>query len=438
MRFAAGSVDPNAVESLRPGDVGVGPHISLSGFSVCGHFWVNVMRSDDELLRAWVTVRSQSAFAELVERHGAAVYGSALRQTGRPDLAEEVVQAVFILLARKAAGLRPGVVLVGWLFRAAHFAAQDLLRSERRRREREIVAHAMNSLESTSPATDDPQPLWDRVAPRLDDCLARLGEADRHAILLRFFENRSLREVGQALGIAEDAARKRVARALERLQVLLVRQGAPVTAEDLHPLLLSRVSSVLPAGLAASTVAAVMGQSGSPGLLALTEALARRLWWWSWKGWSVAGAVMVAGTLGVGMVQWPEIRSALVRAEARSSTDDYSIAGFHDAEAVHTFILRVQQALLQGEGEALVGLVGFPLRVNGPDGTEYIESPDALRGRVAEVFPPDVTRLILKCPRTQLHCEARGVMIGSGQAWITPQTLADGTREPRLTVINRR
>ena len=147
----------------------------------------------------------EAAFAELVTRHASAVYGSALRQVRDPHLAQEVVQAGFILLARKASGFKPGVVLTGWLFRATHFAANDLLKAEYRRHRRETAAYRMNPTDESTPAPATEESLWERVSPVLDHCLAKLGELDRHAILLRFFENKPLAEVGQALGIAEDA-----------------------------------------------------------------------------------------------------------------------------------------------------------------------------------------------------------------------------------------
>jgi RNA polymerase sigma factor (sigma-70 family) len=186
--------------------------------------------TDAQLVREFAASGAEEAFAELVRRHAGLVRAAALRQTNDAHLADEVTQAVFLLLARKAGSLSPKVVLLGWLMQAARFAANDLLRAERRRRQRENAAFQMNTI---APDTNDESArLWERVAPVLDDSLARLREADRSALLLRFFRNCSLAEVGTALGIAEEAARKRVGRALEKLREELQRRGVVASATD--------------------------------------------------------------------------------------------------------------------------------------------------------------------------------------------------------------
>src|SRR6185436_5938764 len=103
------------------------------------------MNDDFELLRAYSEKGSEGAFSELVERYKGLVYASALRQTNNASLAEEVTQAVFVVLARKAGTLKPGIILSGWLFRATRFAASDVLKGERRRLRREQETIAVNS-----------------------------------------------------------------------------------------------------------------------------------------------------------------------------------------------------------------------------------------------------------------------------------------------------
>src|SRR5215831_10156110 len=106
---------------------------------------MNDSMNDFELLREYVERHSESAFTALVERHVGLVYSAALRQVSDRHAAEEVTQATFIILARKAPKLRRGINLSGWLYRTAHFAAKGLLRAERRRRQREQKAVQMET-----------------------------------------------------------------------------------------------------------------------------------------------------------------------------------------------------------------------------------------------------------------------------------------------------
>jgi len=206
--------------------------------------------NDAHLLAEYVATGSEAAFSELIRRHLGLVHSAALRQTGDRTLAEDVSQAVFLLLARKAPMLEREVVLAGWLFRTTRFLAARAVRSEGRRRRREEEAIAMLDTRSS----DDP---WKRIAPELDAALARLGDAERDALLLRFGEGRSHREVGEALGIAEDAAKKRVHRGLERLRTFLVGAGVAITPAALGEILAQRMLVAPPSGLSAAIGLAV-------------------------------------------------------------------------------------------------------------------------------------------------------------------------------------
>jgi len=213
------------------------------------------MTTDAELLKHYATQKSEVAFAKLVQRHLALVYSTALRQlNGDAHLAQDVAQTVFMTLARKAAALSGYATLAGWLYLSTHHAAAQVVRSNRRRHTREEEAQAMHELfASTAAATD-----WERVRPVLDDALRDLADADREAVLLRFFEQRPFAEIGAALNVTEDAARMRVDRALEKLRALLARRGITSSGAVLATALANQAMVAAPAGLANTITSAVL------------------------------------------------------------------------------------------------------------------------------------------------------------------------------------
>ena len=207
------------------------------------------MTTDAELLQRYARESSDAAFAELVQRHLTLVYSTALRQVGGDaHLAQDVAQDVFTALARKAATLTDRATLAGWLYLGTHHAAAQAVRSLRRRRTREQEAHAMQEL--TAP--NSPPADWDRVRPVLDAALRALGEADREAVLLRYFERRPFADIGAALNLSDDAARMRVDRALEKLREQLGRHGITSTGAALTAALGQQAMVAAPAGLAAA------------------------------------------------------------------------------------------------------------------------------------------------------------------------------------------
>jgi RNA polymerase sigma factor (sigma-70 family) len=202
------------------------------------------MTNDLDLLKQFARENSQDAFREIVRRHLDLVYSAALRQVRSPQLAEEIAQSVFADLARNADKLRSDTVLTSWIYAVTRRTAIDVIRKESRRQLREQIAVEMNAMNTTA---DE----WTRIAPLLDDAMAALEETDRAAVLLRFFENKSLREVGEALGTGEDAAQKRVSRAIERLRDFFSKQKVTVGAAGLVTLISANAVQAAPAGLAA-------------------------------------------------------------------------------------------------------------------------------------------------------------------------------------------
>jgi RNA polymerase sigma factor (sigma-70 family) len=167
------------------------------------------MTDSQTLLAQYARTRSESAFRELVSRYIDLVYSTAFRLVGGDaQSAQDVAQTVFVALASKAGTLPPDVMLGGWLHQHTRFVAGKLMRTERRRQWRERQAAEMNAIEDHSESN------LAQVAPVLDEAIGQLEAEDRTAILLRFFERKDFRGVGDALGSSEDAARKRVARAL--------------------------------------------------------------------------------------------------------------------------------------------------------------------------------------------------------------------------------
>jgi RNA polymerase sigma factor (sigma-70 family) len=217
------------------------------------------MTESKKLLADYVDNGSEPAFRELVNRYVDLAYSVALRLVqGDTHLAEDVTQMVFVDLARKARTFSPEVMLGGWLHRRTCFVAAAVMRAQRRRQSRETQALEMNIIESES----NPP----KIGPLLDDTINQLGAQDRAAILLRFFEQRDFRAIGQALGSNEDAARMRVKRALEKLHQLLKARGVTHSAAVLGTALTGEAITAAPAGLAASiSGAALAGASVGSG-----------------------------------------------------------------------------------------------------------------------------------------------------------------------------
>ncbi len=215
-----------------------------------------MLMDDSQLLTAYVRHGDGSAFQRLVERHINFVYAAALRQIHDPHLAEDITQAVFLVFSQRAARLKPGTLVKGWLFNATRYVVANSRRADARRKFHEREAAAMRS--------DIVHEDHSEIPPHLDDAMARLSETDRRVLLLRFFEDLPLAAVGQALGISQDAAKKRVARAVEHLRHLLVGRGSAGAGNSLDRVFQATSAQIAPAYLAKATVDLVLnGASGA-------------------------------------------------------------------------------------------------------------------------------------------------------------------------------
>jgi RNA polymerase sigma factor (sigma-70 family) len=231
---------------------------------------------DMALLREYATRNSEAAFETLVSRRVGFVYSAALRQVRDPHLAEEVTQAVFIILAQKAGRISGQTILTGWLFKTTRFAALAQMRAAGRRRRYEQEAQMQSELQQTAPDV-----FWEQMSPLLDEALAALGETDRQAVLLRFFENKSLAEVGNILGTGEDSARKRVGRSIEKLHRYFHRRGVSSTAAIIAGTISANSVQVAPLALAKSVTAVALAKgaaAGGPTLALIKGALKIMAW----------------------------------------------------------------------------------------------------------------------------------------------------------------
>jgi RNA polymerase sigma factor (sigma-70 family) len=212
-------------------------------------------------LRRYAQHRSEPAFTELVRRHVDLVYSAALRMVRDAHLAEDVTQNAFVALAQSAVQLSDRPVLSGWLHRTAQNIASKSVRSDVRRRAREQEVVAMNELLST-----EPDAAWEHIEPYLDEALGELSEPDRDALLLRYFERKSAREMAHTFGTTKDAAQKRVSRAVERLREFFLKRGVTVGASGLVVVISTNAVQAAPVGLATtiSTAAALAGTAITP------------------------------------------------------------------------------------------------------------------------------------------------------------------------------
>jgi len=215
------------------------------------------MTPDRDLLRQYVSQGHEGAFTEIVRNHVDLVYSAAYRVTGDAQVAQDVTQTVFTKLARRAKALAGHQSLVGWLHTTTRYTAINAIRGEARRRIREQEAHAMQNEPSAPPVP------WEQLRPMLDEAVDQLRDGDRQIVLLRFFKGLSHQEIGATLGMTENAANKRVNRALEKLREYFVRRGVTASSVLLAEAIMENSVQAAPVGLVAQVTTASLAGSGA-------------------------------------------------------------------------------------------------------------------------------------------------------------------------------
>ncbi len=260
------------------------------------------MTDDMALLREYARHNSEEAFAALVTHHVSLVYSVALQEVRDVHLAEEITQAVFIILARKADSLGDQTILSGWLCRTARYASANALTIQRRRQEREQEAYMQSVLNESEPD------VWTQIAPLLGGAMKQLGQKDHDAVVLRFFEGKSFQEIGAAFGASENAAKKRVAYALEKLRKFFTKRGVNSTSEIIAGAISAHSVQAAPVALAKSVTAVALakGATASISTLTLIKGALKIMAWTKMK---------TAVVVGVGVLLAAETATILVNKE---------------------------------------------------------------------------------------------------------------------------
>jgi len=260
---------------------------------------------DMDLVREFARHNSEAAFTELVRRHIALVYSVARRCTGNDSDAQDVTQAVFIILARKAAGLRERTLLPGWLYETTRFTAARLLRTNVRRQQREQEAYMQSTLNESDTAD-----VWEKLSPHLEDAMSKLAERDRALLVLRFYQNKSGPEAAALLGIREGAAHMRVTRAIEKLRKFFTKRGVTISGEAIAETISTHSVQAAPVALAKtiSAVAITKGAAAGGSTLALVKGALKLMAWTKAKTAVVLGVglLLAVGTTTVTVKEFQE------------------------------------------------------------------------------------------------------------------------------------
>ncbi|HEY2589685.1 MAG TPA: RNA polymerase sigma factor [Tepidisphaeraceae bacterium] len=283
------------------------------------------MADDYRLLRHYADERDEAAFAELMRRHVDLVHSAALRRVGNRAMAEDVTQATFMILARKAKSIRRRrhELLSAWLLNAVRYAAANAIKMERRRRKHEHAAAIRRAQEQSAACSPDPTRVivWQEIAQRLDDAVLRLSGTHRRAVLLRYFENQPIGQMAVEMQLSEGAVKQLLSRAIQKLRQSLSKEGATVAAIDalaFERLLESHVVTSAPATVKAACAAAGIPAGTGIGAGAGTSIAKGAIKMMAWTKTQIAAGVLVAATIG-GAGGTLAIKTALAQGQAGAS-----------------------------------------------------------------------------------------------------------------------
>jgi RNA polymerase sigma factor (sigma-70 family) len=372
--------------------------------------------ADNELLKRYLRDGAEDAFATLVKRYLALVYGVALRRLHDAAPAQEVTQNVFITLARQAVWLTGHASLGGWLYRTTNHLAQHEWRSDQRRRKREEIALELGTCMKTDPS------LLSTITPLLDEAMLELRSADREALLLRYFANKSLREVGATLGIREDAAQKRVSKALDALAERFRQRGFRVGGAAALALALEQSSAhAIPAGLALATTQAALSAGAAASLGSMTMPIVKFM---SLTKIQTAALCVSIAAVPLGY-QWHTLDSA------RSMKEQFAT----QLQTLRSDALAQEQGRARAEHRLTVAQNALARKT----ATEHA-SRDAKPARPEEnLYVWDENSPYVRVPKqllSQIHFAPFGTRVGRDgktELYQLPPLAADGSPQPALT-----
>jgi RNA polymerase sigma factor (sigma-70 family) len=252
--------------------------------------------TDAQLLTRFAEQGEEAAFEALFRRHAPMVLGVCRRLLRHAQDAEDAVQVVFLVLARKAASVRPREAVANWLYGVAYKAALKARSAAARRKERQVA---------DLPEPPAPPGVRDDLAPLLHRELSRLPDKYRAVLVLCDLEGQTRRDAARQLGCPEGTVCGRLARARTLLARRLTRSGLALSAAALETLIAADAApACVPAPLLAATMRSVSLRAAgagavSPQVLALAQGVRRALFLSKVK--VAAAALSVAGFLGAGV-----------------------------------------------------------------------------------------------------------------------------------------